>query len=96
MEDAEMDITSLMPDDMFKLQIAITMPGSVKSETGTIDGNTATFTVTDITKEHTISAESTVVNYVSIITFIAAALILTVVIIFHCRKKSPQTNNEFN
>jgi len=95
-EGAEMDITSLMPDDMFKLQIAITMPGSVKSESGTIDGNTATFTVTDITKEHTISAESTVVNYVSIVTFIAAALILTIVIIFLCRKKSPQTNNEFN
>ena len=95
-ETTDMDITSLMPDDMFKLQIAVTMPGSVKSESGTVDGNTATFTVTDITKEHTISAESTVVNYVSIVTFIAAALILTVAIILLCRKKGPQTNNEFN
>ena len=92
----EMDITSLMPDNMFRLQIAITLPGSVKSESGTVDGNTATFTVTDITKEHTISAESTVVNYVSIVTFIATALILTFVTIVICRKKSPQTNNEFN
>ncbi len=90
------DLGFELPDmdsgDMFKLVVAVTMPGTITSETGTVNENTVTFTLNDIEQETVFVAESSTTNIAGIVGVAIAIVILIVVLAFVFGKKKPQNH----
>lgn len=92
----DLALLNLDAGDIFRLVISVTMPGEIKADGADIEGNTATFTITDLSQETVISAEGSQVNVVQIILFaVAFVLLIALVILLVCGKKKPKVNKEF-
>ena len=81
------------PNDMFKLNITVTMPGEVKSHTaGTLEGKTVTWDIQDLTASNKIEvvSETGEKDNTSIVVIIIIVLIVVLVILLivqKCRKQ---------
>ena len=74
--------------DLYKLAVDITMPGKMTAEGAVITEHTASFTVTDLSAEHVLTAESSSTNVSGIVAVsIAAVVLIAVLVLVFGRKK---------
>ncbi len=90
--DMDFDLSDITDDESFRLVVTVTMPGTITSETGEVNGNTVTFTVTDIGEEVVLVAESNSTNIAGIVGVAIAVIVLIVVLILVFGKKKPKNH----
>ena len=83
-------------DNMFRLVVAITMPGTMKADGAEINENTASFTITDLDEEHVLVAESSTTNVTGMIAVGIAVLVLIIIFILVFSRKKPRQNRVFD
>ena len=76
--------------DLYKLAVDITMPGKMTAEGAVITEHTASFTVTDLSAEHVLTAESNSTNISGIAAVSIAAVVLIAVLVFVFGRKKQQ------
>ncbi len=91
----DLSMIGISADNMFKLVVAVTMPGTITAEGAQVNANTASFTVTDLENEQVLEVESSDTNITGIIAVGIALIILIVVLIIVFGKKKPHINHEF-
>ncbi len=89
-EELALGMIGMNTGDLFKLSVAVTMPGTLVSETAEISENTATFTVTDFTQESVLTVDSTVTDVAAIVIVGIALIVLIAVIVFVFGRKKSQ------
>ena len=78
-------------DDLFKLVVTVTMPGTITAEGAQINENTAAFTISNLNEEQVLTAESSAVNATGMIAVgIAIIVIIIILILIFSRRKAPQ------
>ena len=96
MSSDDLSMIGISTDNMFKLVVAITMPGTIQVEGATITENTASFTITDLDEEHVLAVESSATNTAGMIAVGIAVIVLIVVLILVFSRKKPQQNRVFD
>jgi len=91
----DLALLGISTDNMFKLVVTVTMPGTMASDEGEINENTATFTITDLEKEHVLTAESSITNVAGIIAIVIAAVVLLAVLILFFFRRKPRQSHAF-
>ena len=86
---------SISADNMWKLVVAITMPGTIQAEGATITENTASFIITDLDEEHVLTVESSSTNTAGMIAVGIAVIVLIIILILVFSRKKPQQNRAF-
>ena len=95
MNDDELSMLGMDTGDMFKLAVAVTMPGEVTAEGAEINGNTATFTITDLDEEHLLNVESETTDIVGIVAVGIAIIVLIVILAVVFTRRKPKNNRAF-
>ena len=95
MNDDELSMLGMDTGDMFKLAVAVTMPGEVTAEGAEINGNTATFTITDLDEEHLLNAESETTDITGIVAVGIAIIVLIVILAVVFTRRKPKNNRVF-
>ena len=95
MNDDELSMLGMDTGDMFKLAVAVTMPGEVTAEGAEINGNTATFTITDLDEEHLLNAESETTDITGIVAVGIAIIVLIVILAVVFTRRKPKNNHAF-
>ncbi len=95
MNDDELSMLGMDTGDMFKLAVAVTMPGEVTAEGAEINGNTATFTITDLDEEHLLNVESETTDIAGIVAVGIAIIILIVILAVVFTRRKPKNNRAF-
>lgn len=96
MNDDELSMIGMDTGDMFKLAVAVTMPGEVTAEGAEINGNTATFTITDLDEEHLLNVESETTDIAGIVAVGIAIIVLIVILAVVFTRRKPKNNRAFN
>ena len=92
----DLSMIGISADNMWKLVVAITMPGTIQAEGATITENTASFTITDLDEEHVLTVESSTTNTAGMIAVGIAVIVLIIVIVLVFSRKKPQHNRVFD
>ena len=95
MNDDELSMIGMDTGDMFKLAVAVTMPGEVMAEGAEINGNTATFTITDLDEEHLLNVESETTDIAGIVAVGIAIIVLIVILAVVFTRRKPKNNRAF-
>lgn len=95
MNDDELSMLGMDTGDMFKLAVAVTMPGEVTAEGAEINGNTATFTITDLEEEHMLNVESETTDIAGIVAVGIAIIVLIVILAVVFTRRKPKNNRAF-
>ena len=95
MNDDELSMIGMDTGDMFKLVVAVTMPGEVTAEGAEINGNTATFTITDLDEEHRLNVESETTDIAGIVAVGIAIIVLVVILAVVFTRRKPKNNRAF-
>ena len=95
MNDDELSMLGMDTGDMFKLVVAVTMPGEVTAEGAEINGNTATFTITDLDEEHLLNVESETTDIAGIVAVGIAIIVLIVILAVVFTRRKPKNNRAF-
>ena len=95
MNDDELSMLGMDTGDMFKLAVAVTMPGEVTAEGAEINGNTATFTITDLDEEHLLNVESETTDIAGIVAVGIAIIVLIVILAVVFTRRKPKNNHAF-
>ena len=95
MNDDELSMLGMDTGDMFKLAVAVTMPGEVTAEGAEINGNTATFTITDLDEEHLLNVESETTDIAGIVAVGIAIIVLIVILAVVFTRRKPINNRAF-
>ena len=95
MNDDELSMLGMDTGDMFKLSVAVTMPGEVTAEGAEINGNTATFTITDLDEEHLLNVESETTDIAGIVAVGIAIIVLIVILAVVFTRRKPKNNHAF-
>ena len=95
MDTDDFSMLGFSADNMFKLVVTIKMPGTIVAEGAKINENTASFTITDLEKEHVLTVESSTTNVAGIIAIVIAAIILIAVLILVFFRRKPRHNQAF-
>ena len=95
MNDDELSMLGMDTGDMFKLAVAVTMPGEVTAEGAEINGNTATFTITDLDEEHLLNVESETTDIAGIVAVGIAIIVLIVILAVVFTRRKPKNNRVF-
>ena len=95
MNDDELSMIGMDTGDMFKLAVAVTMPGEVTAEGAEINGNTATFTITDLDEEHLLNVESETTDIAGIVAVGIAIIVLIVILAVVFTRRKPKNNRAF-
>lgn len=95
MNDDELSMLGMDTGDMFKLAVAVTMPGEVTAEGAEINGNTATFTITDLEEEHLLNVESETTDIAGIAAVGIAIIVLIVILAVVFTRRKPKNNRAF-
>ena len=95
MNDDELSMLGMDTGDMFKLAVAVTMPGEVTAEGAEINGNTATFTITDLDEEHLLNAESETTDITGIVAVGIAIIVLIVILAVVFTRRKLKNNRVF-
>ncbi len=95
MNDDELSMLGMDTGDMFKLAVAVTMPGEVTAEGAEINGNTATFTITDLEEEHLLNVESETTDIAGIVAVGIAIIVLIVILAVVFTRRKPKNNRAF-
>ena len=95
MNDDELSMLGMDTGDMFKLAVAVTMPGEVTAEGAEINGNTATFTITDLDEEHLLNVESETTDITGIVAVGIAIIVLIVILAVVFTRRKPKNNRAF-
>ena len=95
MNDDELSMLGMDTGDMFKLAVAVTMPGEVTAEGAEINGNTATFTITDLDEEHLLNVESETTDIAGIMAVGIAIIVLIVILAVVFTRRKPKNNRAF-
>ena len=95
MNDDELSMLGMDTGDMFKLAVAVTMPGEVTAEGAEINGNTATFTITDLDEEHLLNAESETTDITGIVAVGIAIIVLIVILAVVFTRRKLKNNRAF-
>ena len=95
MNDDELSMLGMDTGDMFKLSVAVTMPGEVTAEGAEINGNTATFTITDLDEEHLLNVESETIDIAGIVAVGIAIIVLIVILAVVFTRRKPKNNRAF-
>ena len=95
MNDDELSMLGMDTGDMFKLAVAVTMPGEVTAEGAEINGNTATFTITDLDEEHLLNVESETTDIAGIVAVGIAIIVLIVILAVVFTRRKPKNNRAF-
>ena len=95
MNDDELSMLGMDTGDMFKLSVAVTMPGEVTAEGAEINGNTATFTITDLDEEHLLNVESETTDIAGIVAVGIAIIVLIVIFAVVFTRRKPKNNRAF-
>lgn len=95
MNDDELSMIGMDTGDMFKLAVAVTMPGEVMAEGAEINGNTATFTITDLEEEHLLNVESETTDIAGIVAVGIAIIVLIVILAVVFTRRKPKNNRAF-
>ena len=95
MNDDELSMLGMDTGDMFKLAVAVTMPGEVTAEGAEINGNTATFTITDLDEEHLLNVESETTDIAGIVAVGIAIIVLIMILAVVFTRRKPKNNRVF-
>lgn len=95
MNDDELSMIGMDTGDMFKLAVVVTMPGEVTAEGAEINGNTATFTITDLDEEHLLNVESETTDIAGIVAVGIAIIVLIVILAVVFTRRKPKNNRAF-
>ena len=95
MNDDELSMLGMDSGNMFKLAVAVTMPGEVMAEGAEINGNTATFTITDLDEEHLLNVESETTDIAGIVAVGIAIIVLIVILAVVFTRRKPKNNRAF-
>ena len=92
----QLAMLNLDASEIFRLVVSVTVPGDITAEGAVVEGNTATFTITDLSEETVITVEGSQVEIVQIILIVVAILLLIgLIIMLVGGKKKPKENKEF-
>lgn len=91
----ELALFGISGSDLYKLVVAVTMPGKLSAEGAQISENTASFIINDLGKEQVLEVESTNTNIAGMIAVGIAVVIFIVILIAVFGKKKPHQNREF-
>ena len=95
MNDDELSMLGMDTGDMFKLSVAVTMPGEVTAEGAEINGNTATFTITDLDEEHLLNVESETTDIAGIVAVGIAIIVLVIILAVVFTRRKSKNNRVF-
>ena len=95
MNDDELSMLGMDTGDMFKLVVAVTMPGEVTAEGAEINGNTATFIITDLDEEHLLNVESETTDIAGIVAVGIAIIVLVIILAVVFTRRKPKNNRVF-
>ncbi len=95
MSNDELSMLGMDTGDMFKLAVAVTMPGEVTAEGAEINGNTATFTITDLDEEHLLNVESETTDIAGIVAVGIAIIVLIVILAVVFTRRKTKNNRAF-
>lgn len=95
MNDDELSMLGMDTGDMFKLVVAVTMPGEVTAEGAEINGNTATFIITDLDEEHLLNVESETTDIAGIVAVGIAIIVLIVILAVVFTRRKTKNNRAF-
>ncbi len=95
MSDDELSMIGMEAGDMFKLSVAVTMPGEMTAEGAKINGNTATFTVTDLEKENLLTVESETTDLAGIVAVGIAIVVLVIILAVVFTRRKTKNNRAF-
>lgn len=95
MSDDELSMIGMEAGDMFKLSVAVTMPGEMTAEGAEINGNTATFIVTDLEKENLLTVESETTDLAGIVAVGIAIIVLIVILAVVFTRRKTKNNRAF-
>ena len=95
MNDDELSMLGMDTGDMFKLVVAVTMPGEVTAEGAEINGNTATFIITDLDEEHLLNVESETTDIAGIVAVGIAIIVLVIILAVVFTRRKPKNNRAF-
>ncbi len=91
----DLAMLGISADNMFKLVVAVTMPGTITAEGAEINESTASFTITDLDEEQVLTVESSTTNVAGMIAVGIAVIVLIVILILVFSRKKPQQNRVF-
>ena len=95
MSDDELSMIGMEAGDMFKLSVAVTMPGEMTAEGAEINGNTATFTITDLDEEHLLTVESETTDLAGIVAVGIAIVVLVIILAVVFTRRKTKNNRAF-
>ena len=95
MNNDELSMLGMDTGDMFKLVVAVTMPGEVTAEGAEINGNTATFIITDLDEEHLLNVESETTDIAGIVAVGIAIIVLVIILAVVFTRRKPKNNRAF-
>ena len=91
----DLALLGMSGSNLYKLVVAVTMPGKLSAEGAQLTENTASFTITDLEQEQILNVESATTNTTGMIAVGIAILVLIVILILVFSRKKPQQNREF-
>lgn len=91
----DLSMIGISADNMFKLVVAVTMPGTITAEGAEINENTASFTITDLDEEQILTVESSSTNVTGMIAVGIAIIVLIIILVLVFSRRKPQQNRVF-
>lgn len=95
MDTDELAMLGISGDDIYKLVVAVTMPGTLTAEGAQINENTATFTISDLDEEQILTVESSSTNVTGMIAVGIAIIVLIIILVLVFSRRKPQQNRVF-
>lgn len=95
MDTDDLAMLGISADNMFKLVVAVTMPGTITAEGAEINENTASFTISDLDEEQILTVESSSTNVTGMIAVGIAIIVLIIILVLVFSRRKPQQNRVF-
>lgn len=95
-DETDFDVDFFDADSLFKVLVSVTMPGTVTAEGAAVNGNSASYKLTDLSVENTIHVESEILHTETIIVTVAVLIAVMVLIGVIAKNNRKKSNNKSN
>ena len=90
----ELSLYGFDTDNFYKVLISVTLPGEIKAEGATVQENTASFKLTAMEEEKTLTVNSSSVDTIRIVALVVAVVVVILLIALLTRGNKKKTNTK--
>lgn len=90
----ELSLYGFDTDNFYKVLISVTLPGEIKAEGATVQENTASFKLTDMEEEKTLTVDSSSVDTIRVVALVVAVVVVILLIALFTKSGKKKTNTK--